>query len=76
MWNEKPTESLKKEYKEYLDAIIDDEIKADNYVPSFDLLSPLWQLTHDYYNMIYSDGDKEAALSLLLNIHKALFQLI
>lgn len=70
MWNEKPTESLKKEYKEYLDAIIDDEIKADNYVPSFDLLSPLWQLTHDYYNMIYSDGDKEAALSLLLNIHR------
>jgi hypothetical protein len=42
MWNAYPTESLKHEYKEYLDAVIDDEIKSDGYMPDFELLSSLW----------------------------------
>ena len=70
MWNEKPTESLRHEYKEYLESIISGEIKSDDYTPTFELLSPLWQLTYDYYNMLYNEGDKETALSLLLNIHR------
>lgn len=70
MWNTHPTESLKIEYKEYLNALIDDEIKADEYTPTFDLLSPLWQLTHDYYNILYEEGDKDSTLSLLKSIHR------
>lgn len=70
MWQNNPTESLKGEYRDYLDAVIDDEIKSKEYSPNFDLLSPLWQLTYDYYNMLYRDGDKETTLLLLSNIHR------
>ena len=70
MWNANPTESLKHEYKEYLDAVIDDEIKADDYMPGFEFLPSLWQLTHDYYNILYQEGDKETTLQLLLSIHR------
>lgn len=70
MWNAYPTESLKHEYKEYLDAVIDDEIKSDGYMPDFELLSSLWQLVHDYYNILYKEGNKETTLSLLLSIHR------
>ena len=70
MWNANPTESLKREYKEYLDAVIDDEIKADDYMPGFEFLPSLWQLAHDYYNILYQEGDKETALQLLLSIHR------
>lgn len=70
MWNANPTESLKHEYKEYLDAVIDDEIKADDYMPVFEFLPSLWQLVHDYYNMLYQEGDKETTLQLLLSIHR------
>ncbi len=70
MWSSNPTDSLKIEYKQYLDTIIDDEIKSKEYTPDFDLLSPLWRLTTDYYNIIYGEGDKETALLLLTNIHR------
>jgi len=70
MWNAHPTESLKHEYKEYLDAIIDDEIKSDGYMPDFELLSSLWQLVHDYYLILYEEGHKETTLSLLLSMHR------
>ena len=46
MWNANPTESLKREYKDYLNAVIDDEIKADDYMPGFEFLPSLWQLVH------------------------------
>ena len=70
MWNENPTELLKNEYKEYLETVIDDEIKADDYMPAYEILSSLWQLTHDYYNILYSKGDKETTLSLLRSMHR------
>ena len=70
MWNASPNNDLRKEYKDYLDAIIDDEIKSDDYLPNYELLSPLWQLTFDYYNMLYADGDKETVKSLLYSIHR------
>lgn len=70
MWQNNPTESLKTEYREYLNAVIDDEIKSKEYTPSYDLLSSLWQLTYDYYNMLYREGDKETTLLLLSNIHR------
>ena len=70
MWQNNPTESLKTEYREYLNAVIDDEIKSKEYTPSYDLLLSLWQLTYDYYNMLYREGDKETTLLLLNNIHR------
>lgn len=70
MWNANPTESLKHEYKKYLEIVIDDEIRGPDYMPTFQLLSFLWQLVHDYYNILYNEGDKETALQLLLSIHK------
>ena len=70
MWQNNPTESLKTEYREYLNAVIDDEIKSKEYMPSYELLSSLWQLTYDYYNMLYREGDKENTLLLLSNIHR------
>ena len=44
MWNANPTESLKHEYKKYLEIVIDDEIRGPDYMPTFQLLSFLWQL--------------------------------
>ena len=70
MWNANPTESLKQEYKEYLETVIDDEIKSDIYMPDFESLSSLWQLVHDYYNILYNEGDKENTLQLLLSVHR------
>ena len=70
MWQNKPTETLKKEYREYLDTVIDDEIKSKEYVPTFDLFPTLVSLTFDYYNMLYKEGDKETTLQLLSNIHR------
>lgn len=74
MWNTSPTETLKKEYREFLDALINNEIreemKDDGYVPSLDMLSPLWTLTSDYYKLLYNEGDKESALFFLKCIHK------
>lgn len=69
MWNANPTSSLTKEYKKYLDAVIDDEIKGVNYSPTRDLLSSLWQLASDYYKILYNEGDKEQALVILKCIH-------
>ena len=68
MWNAAPTETLKQEYKDYLYAIIDDEIISENYKPTKESLPYLWQLVHDYYTMLYNDGDKEQGLSLLTNL--------
>lgn len=70
MWQNNPTESLKTEYRSYLDAVIDDEIKSKEYTPTYELLLSLWQLTYDYYNMLYREGDKETTLLLLYNIHR------
>lgn len=70
MWHKNPTESLKKEYREYLDAVIDNEIMSKEFTPNYELLSSLWQLTYDYYNMLYLEGDKETTLQLLLIIHR------
>lgn len=70
MWNSYPSEALRKEYREYLDAVFDDEIKSEDYEPNYELLSSLWQFTHDYYNMIYKEGDKETTLLLLTNMHR------
>lgn len=71
MWNANPSESLKKEYKEYLDIVIDDEIKSETFVPDNpQALATLWNLTHDYYNMLYQDGEREGVLILLKCIHR------
>lgn len=69
MWNANPSNSLTKEYKEYLDAVIDDEIKGVNYSPTRNLLSSLWQLASDYYKILYNEGDKDHALVILKCIH-------
>ena len=47
MWNANPTESLKHEYQKYLEIVIDDDIRGPDYIPTFRLLSFLWQLVHD-----------------------------
>ena len=78
MWHSNPTESLKMEYKEFLDAVFNDEIKeemrSDDYIQNMDMLSPLWTLTSDYYKMLYNDGDKESVLFFLMTIHKWFMQ--
>ena len=70
MWNSNPSATLKEEYKAYLDLIIDEEIKSESYAPTLEFLPSLWQLVHDYYNILYTDGDKDSALQLLTNIHR------
>ena len=70
MWNENPTESLRIDYKKYLDDAFDEEVKSPEYVPEKDFLPSLWQLTRDYYNILYRDGDKETVYTLLTNIHR------
>ena len=70
MWNANPTASLRKEYKDYLDSAIDDEIKSDDYTPDQESLPSIWQLTHDYYNILYEDGEREETLILLKCIHR------
>lgn len=70
MWNSNPSETLRIEYKKYLDSVIDDEIKSETYTPDSTSLSTIWQLTHDYYLILYRDGDRESALSLLKCIHR------
>jgi CHAT domain-containing protein len=70
MWNANPSESLKTEYKHYLDNVFDDEIRSENFMPDLESLPTLWQLTLDYYMMLYKDGNKEEALQLLYLIHR------
>ena len=70
MWNSNPSEALRIEYKMYLDSIIADEVKSDSYTPDQESLPTVWQLTHDYYLMLYRDGDRENALNLLKCIHR------
>ena len=70
MWNASPSEALRVEYKEYLDFAIDDEIKSESYLPDQASLSTIWQLTRDYYQILYHDGDWEKALTLLKCIHR------
>ena len=71
MWNANPSEALRIEYKQYLDTIIDDEIRSDTFVPEdSQTLSTLWQLTQDYYKMLYKEGEEEKVLVLLKCIHR------
>ena len=70
MWHAKQTEALKQEYKEYLATLIDDKTINNYSPPSSDLLSTLWQFCYDYYNILYSEGDKETTLAILLAIHR------
>ena len=70
MWNTNPYNELTQKYKEYLETIIDDEIKSDNYLPNRDMLPLLWQFTTDYISILYEEGDKESSLSLLISIHR------
>ncbi len=70
MWNSNPSETLRVEYKKYLDSAIDDEIKSETFMPDLESLPTIWQLTYDYYNMLYREGDKETTLLLLSNIHR------
>ena len=65
MWNASPSEALRVEYKEYLDAVIDDEVKSESYLPDQESLSTIWQLTRDYYLILYRDGDWEKTMDLL-----------
>ena len=70
MWNSNPSEKLRIEYKKYLDSAIDDEIKSETYTPDQASLPTIWQLTRDYYLILYRDGDREGALKLLKCIHR------
>ena len=70
MWNSNPTETLRIEYKNYLESAIDDEIKSETYTPDQASLPTIWQLTRDYYLILYRDGDREGALKLLKCIHR------
>lgn len=70
MWNENPTDSLRIEYKKYLDDAFDEEVKSSEYEPDKDFLPSLWQLSRDYYNILYRDGDRETVYTLLSNIHR------
>ena len=70
MWNSNPSETLRIEYKKYLDSAIDDEIKSESYTPDEASLPTIWQLTRDYYLILYRDGDREGALKLLKCIHR------
>ena len=70
MWNSNPSETLRIEYKKYLDSAIDDEIKSESYMPDQASLPTIWQLIRDYYLILYRDGDKEGALKLLKCIHR------
>ena len=70
MWNSNPSEALRIEYKNYLDSAIDDEIKSESYMPDQASLPTLWQLTKDYYLMLYQEGDRDNVLKLLKCIHR------
>ncbi len=70
MWNSNPSESLRVEYKNYLDSVIDEEIKSDSYMPDQASLPTLWQLTRDYYLILNREGDRENVLNLLKCIHR------
>ena len=70
MWNANPNEKLQKEYRDYLNLAIDDEVKDAEFVPSSELLPSLWQLASDYYKILYEEGDKEGALAILSCIHR------
>ena len=70
MWNSNPSETLRIEYKKYLDSAIDDDIKSVTYMPDQASLPTIWQLTRDYYLILYRDGDREGALNLLKCIHR------
>lgn len=70
MWNASPSEPLRVEYKEFLEAVIDDEIKSESYLPDQESLSTIWQLTRDYYLILYHDGKLEEVLNLLNCIHR------
>ena len=70
MWNANPSETLRIEYRQYLDSVIDDEIKSDTYMPDQAILPSLWNHARDYYNMLYREGNREDVLLLLKCIHR------
>ena len=70
MWDANPTASLKKEYKEYLDFIFDDEISSESYIPDESALNTLWTLMTDYYNILYNDGNNQTSLEVLRCLHR------
>ena len=70
MWNDNPSSSLRIEYKKYLDEAFDDKVMSPEYNPDKNFLPSLWQLTRDYYNILYRDGDRETVYTLLKNIHR------
>lgn len=70
MWDSNPTASLKKEYKEYLDFIFDDEISSESFIPDENALNTLWNLMTDYYNILFNDGDNQTSLKVLTCLHR------
>ena len=70
MWNANPHDELTKEYKEYLDAVIDEEIKSEAYSPDENSISSLWQLTNDYSRILYAHGELDNACLILSRMHK------
>ena len=70
LWNTNPTASLKKEYKEFLDSFFDNEIRSENFNPDENALNILLCLMKDYYNILFNDGDKQAALEVLSCLHR------
>ena len=70
MWNAKPTPSLTDEFKTFLMSIVDESAYSDEFTPEESALPWVWQMTHDYTNILYAEGNKEKALFMLSRIHK------
>lgn len=70
MWHENPSETMTEEYKEYLDVVIDDQIKSDSFAPNANVISDFWRIMYDYSLILDLKGDKDQALFMLNRIHK------
>ena len=71
MWNNNPSESLKADYKKYLESIFEDEnVKSETFIPEEQALSFFWEMAFDYYNILFSEGYNENALIILKSIHR------
>ena len=67
---EKPSDSLKIEYRQCLEKLIDEKLSSKKNVPTNDMLKPLTFLTTEYSEMLYKEGNNEQALTLLRCIHR------
>lgn len=70
MWNANPTPSLTEEFKDFLMSIVDESAYSEDFLPEESALPWVWQMTHDYSNILYAEGNKEKALFMLGRIHK------